>query len=509
MEACESAMAASLAATNALTLGGGATSGTLVLGNGNGAGNLTVSSLTLAGTGGANAVVGGASSVSTLTINNASPAVYSTSLLGGTGANQNNVAIVAGGPSTITLTGNNTYTGGSTVKTGATLIAGPASFAGTPLGTGTVTLAGGTLALNGVSNGSGLLANLYFQPPGNVNNEITNPTDNPVYRSLANMATRFTGLTPNVSVVTTTGGKTNLDFSNNGYGGGPMLNAAGATTAAYGFAPNFDAESTFTGYVNIATAGSYTFSTTSDDGSVLFIDGGDGTGPNGNPAVNNNLYQAATKVTSAPINLTAGPHAITIGYYQGFGGQGLLVQYNGTDTGNVDMTIPNSVLSLNNTPFLSTQTYASGLNVSANSTVNINNSLNVSMGDSSLGAATLNVTSSDATSSPYSLTLGNTTLTGNATISVAASSGGGAGTVTLGPVSGSNSLTKQGAGTLVLSASGTYSGGTIAGAGLLQANVPGSLGTGPVTVNNVRHVASGGQHESDQRIQRRHELDGQ
>jgi len=49
----------------------------LILGNGSGAGNLTVSSLTIAGTGTANAVVGGAASVSKLTINNTSPAVYS------------------------------------------------------------------------------------------------------------------------------------------------------------------------------------------------------------------------------------------------------------------------------------------------------------------------------------------------------------------------------------------------------------------------------------------------
>jgi len=82
------------------------------------------------------------------------------------------------------------------------------------------------------------------------------------------------------------------------------------------------------------------------------------------------------------------------------------------------------------------------------------------------------------------LTLADTTLTGNATINVANSTGGGAGTVTLGPVSGSSSLTKQGPGTLVLSTSGTYSGGTIAAAGTVQGNMAGSLGTGPVTINN-------------------------
>jgi len=171
--------------------------------------------------------------------------------------------------------------------------------------------------LNGVSNGSGLLANLYFQPTGGLNGN-----SDPTYNSLSTMAARFGGQTPDVSVATTTGGKANLDFSNNGYGGGPMFNAVGATTAAYGFSPNFDVQTTFTGYVNISTTGSYTFSTTSDDGSVLFIDGGDGSGPNGLPAVSNNMYQGATKVTSAPISLSAGRHAITIVTIRGLAARG-------------------------------------------------------------------------------------------------------------------------------------------------------------------------------------------
>ena len=70
----------------------------------------------------------------------------------------------------------------------------------------------------------------------------------------------------------------------------------------------------------------YAFSTTSDDGSMLWIDNSDAA------VVNNNNYQGATKA-SGTISLTAGLHAITIGFYQGGGGQGLLVQYDGPDTG--------------------------------------------------------------------------------------------------------------------------------------------------------------------------------
>ena len=46
------------------------------------------------------------------------------------------------------------------------------------------------------------------------------------------------------------------------------------------------------GFINITHADNYTFTTTSDDGSVLFIDGGDGITPNDDtPLVNNNTIK--------------------------------------------------------------------------------------------------------------------------------------------------------------------------------------------------------------------------
>ncbi len=470
-------------APNDVTLGSGTNSGVLALGDG--PVNLTVKSIAVSGTGTANAVVGGASAVSNLTINNTVPQVYAGSLFGGSGPNQNNLSITAGGPSSITLTGNNTYSGGSTVSPGATLALAPASYGNAPAGTGAVTLSGGTLALSGIANGNGLVASFYISPPASVPVPATTLTTNPAFNDLPTMTAHFAGGTPRVAVATTKGGKVDLNYSNNAYGNAAPFNGPNdTTTAAYGFANAANYEATFTGFVNVATAGAYTFSTTSDDGSVAFIDGGDGTGPNGLPAVNNNLYQGATKITSNSINLSAGLHAITVGYYQGGGGQGLLVEYNGPDTGGVDATIPNSALMLSNTPFVPSQSYANALTVSANSTINITNSLSASLGTASLGNAALNVTSSDATATPYSLTLGATTLTGNATINVASSTGGGAGTVTLGSVNGGFSLSKGGPGTVVLSTVSSYSGGTTVGGGTVQASTPGSLGAGPVTLNN-------------------------
>ena len=62
----------------------------------------------------------------------------------------------------------------------------------------------------------------------------------------------------------------------------------------------------------------------------------------GNQIVNNNFYQGATRRTGTITITTPGLHNITVGYYQGTGGNGLLVDY--TPPGGVVTTIPNSIL---------------------------------------------------------------------------------------------------------------------------------------------------------------------
>ena len=100
------------------------TSGVLELGDATTAINQTINKLTAFGSGTANAVVGGNSSASTLTINyvvTTSTDSY-TGALGGSGANQNNLAVIKLGAGTVQLSGtNNSYTGTTTVN-GGTLI---------------------------------------------------------------------------------------------------------------------------------------------------------------------------------------------------------------------------------------------------------------------------------------------------------------------------------------------------------------------------------------------------
>ena len=89
----------------------------------------------------------------------------------------------------------------------------------------------------------------------------------------------------------------------------------------------------FTGYVNVPTDGQYTFYTSSDDGSKLYI---------GTTQVVDNDGSHPEQERSGTIGLKAGKHALTIPYYEGAGGQTLSVNYSGPGIGK--QLIPASAL---------------------------------------------------------------------------------------------------------------------------------------------------------------------
>ena len=82
----------------------------------------------------------------------------------------------------------------------------------------------------------------------------------------------------------------------------------------------------YTGTLNVNTGGTYTLFTTSDDGSLLYIDGA--------LVVNNNFSQGATE-RSGTVALSAGLHTIEIRYFEGGGGNELAAHISGPDTNGV------------------------------------------------------------------------------------------------------------------------------------------------------------------------------
>jgi hypothetical protein len=93
----------------------------------------------------------------------------------------------------------------------------------------------------------------------------------------------------------------------------------------------------FSGYISIETAGTYTFHTTSDDGSQLTIDG--------TLVVNNDGLHGPAEV-SGDITLSVGRHSIQVDYFEAIGGAVLEASYEGP--GIAKQIIPVNVLFLCN-----------------------------------------------------------------------------------------------------------------------------------------------------------------
>ena len=107
--------------------------------------NQTLSGLQGAGSG-TLAVVGSSATLSTLTVNNTQDYSFS-GKIGGTGTNEDNLALTKSGAGKLTLSGTSSFTGGTTI-TGGTLALGHA----TDTLTGAVTVSGGELSIAGNSD---------------------------------------------------------------------------------------------------------------------------------------------------------------------------------------------------------------------------------------------------------------------------------------------------------------------------------------------------------------------
>jgi autotransporter-associated beta strand protein len=160
--------------------------------------NQTIAGLTTANPIGftdVNRVIGGSATLSTLTITGTATGTLGAGTFGGTGTNANNLALKFNQSNTITLSGSNTYSGGTEIASGVVMVTNPA---GSATGTGSLLVdSGATLGGNGTINSTTNVIN------GNmtVGSGGSNTTD--VLTMTASASTTFSGanLTFNLDTV--------------------------------------------------------------------------------------------------------------------------------------------------------------------------------------------------------------------------------------------------------------------------------------------------------------------
>ena len=242
----------------------------------------------------------------------------------------------------LSLTGNNTaWTGGITIGTNVRVRASQGPTFDT-LGSGAVTLSGGTLAISPVVS-AGATAGFhgrYYNSPL-ITNGVIGGFD---FGLLDPVGTRADLL---------------IDFP---YTTGPNFSPIPPVPGL----GNQNVGVLWTGVINILAAGSYTFTTGSDDGSLLYIDGAQ--------TVQNDFAQGTTE-RSGTITLTAGLHPMIVKFANGGGPGGVIADYAGPDTGGGRARIGSIAGTLTNTgsAILGSLTMDNAITLSAglNSTIDL------------------------------------------------------------------------------------------------------------------------------------------
>ena len=201
------------------------------------------------------------------------------------------------------------------------LVANNDGLHGTTEKSGTIGLKAGkhAISVGYIQQGGGSLLTVNYSGPGVSKQAVPQSA---LYR------VSLDGLLPAVNPANTINGLDYKYYEGNGYSVVPP-NYAALTPKKTGTTTNFNLSLAnrlvvfsfnFTGYINVPSDGNYTFYTTSDDGSKLYID---------NILVANNDGLHGTTEKSGTIGLKAGKHAISVGYIQQGGGSLLTVNYSG------------------------------------------------------------------------------------------------------------------------------------------------------------------------------------
>jgi len=146
--------------------------------------------------------------------------------------------------------------------------------------------------------------------------------------------------------------------------------------------------------VMITTAGSYYFRTSSDDGSVIWLDGVQ--------VAVRDAWTGMGWTQGGPYTISAGLHQLVVGWYEGGGGAGLQVQYYGPDNANNWTAIPDNRLVYTITP----SRVSTPVAITASSTINVSNQ------EVTLGGATVEPGITLTSTGTASLKFTSTTFTG-------------------------------------------------------------------------------------------------
>jgi fibronectin-binding autotransporter adhesin len=385
--------------------------------------------------------------VATLTGSSASNSTYAGTITG-------SVALVKEGTGTLTLTGNNPYSRGTTVNSGS-LVANIGT-SGTSLGSGTATIASGAflqlIATSTAASASPTIATV-LTGSGNVGINFNSGTQ---ARNLNAGATTFSTLSGTLFLTSTAGaGGDKLNVSGNFTSPG-ALSVGNNTTYYITGTQSYTSGITVTGTGNNENRGAFRMANNANLGGPISLVGNATVGPDtpGTATISGNVGSTGTSALTVG---TAGQtgNLVLSGTLSDGTGQLSLIK---VQTGTLTLSQSNS--------------YTGGTQLNGGVTL-LNN-----LGGLSTGTATF--TGNSAVRSGVS---------GTVTTPFAINSGvsgtfdpQGTTTLTLGgPITGSGTFVKVSTGTVAISGSNTYTGGSQFNGGLTSIGNLGALGSGTVT----------------------------